>query len=266
MDYEVIYRSVYEYEADVIVNENTCRIVPYDGDNQRLLKHEVDSIPQGYKTYFRDIFDNIVYKIKVTEVHKRLEIYSESLVRVDTKAIRVNYDFPYDYGFNQFLLPTKLVDPEPFQKIASELTKNVKSMGEVIETAVKFVRDRIKYAPGATDVTTTAYDAFKLGMGVCQDYTHVTLAILRALKIPARYVMGVVNDNPRATHAWVEVMMPDGTYVDVDPTRGRFYNLGYVKFAIGRDFADVSPIVGSFVSSGKGQLKNVMIKVRKVAD
>lgn len=78
--------------------------------------------------------------------------------------------------------------------------------------------------------------------------------------------MGVVNDNPRATHAWVEVMMPDGTYVDVDPTRGRFYNLGYVKFAIGRDFADVSPIVGSFMSSGKGQLKNVMIKVRKVAD
>ncbi|MCG3109588.1 hypothetical protein L3N51_01883 [Metallosphaera sp. J1] len=266
MDYRVVYRSIYEYEADVIVNENTTRIVPYDGDNQRLLEHKVDSIPQGYKTYFRDIFDNIVYRIKVTEVHRRLEIYSDSLVRVDAKAIRVDYGFPFDYGFNQFLLPTRLVDPEPFQKIAIELTKGAKSLGEVIESIVEFVRGRIKYSPGATDVNTTAYDAFKLGKGVCQDYTHVTLAILRALKIPARYVMGVVNDTPRATHAWVEVMMPDGTYVDVDPTRNRFYNLGYVKFAIGRDFTDVSPVIGSFVSSGRGQLKNVLVEVRKVAD
>lgn len=266
MDYRVIYRTVYEYEADVVMNDNTLKIVPYDGDNQLLMSHEVDSLPKGYKTSYRDIFHNIVYRIKITEPHKRLEIYSDSKVKVNPKVIKVDYEFPYSFGFNQFLLPTKLVDPEPFHQISKEVTKNAKTFGEVIEAVINFVRGKIKYKPGVTNINTTAIEAYNLGYGVCQDYTHVTLAMLRALGIPSRYVMGIVNDNPRATHAWVEVMMPDGTYVDIDPTRGRLYNLGYIKFAIGRDFSDVSPVVGTFVSSGKGWLKEISIKVEKIAN
>ncbi|BFI76975.1 transglutaminase domain-containing protein [Sulfurisphaera ohwakuensis] len=264
MDYRVSYLSVYEYEADVVLNENILKIVPYDGDNQVLLKSEVGTIPRGYMTSYRDIFHNIVYKVKITEPHRRLEIYSHNIVKVDSKVIKTDYEFPYNYGFNEFLLPTKLVDPEPFTNIAKELTKGLKTLGEVTETIVKFVRDRLKYKAGATNVNTTAYEAFQIGYGVCQDYTHITLALLRALGIPARYVMGVVNDNPRATHAWVEVLTPDGTYIDVDPTRGKYYNLGYIKFAIGRDFSDVSPVVGTFVSSGRGWLKEVRIEVEKI--
>ncbi|AAK41545.1 transglutaminase family protein [Saccharolobus solfataricus] len=265
MDYKVEYISIYEYEADVISNENTLKIVPYNGDNQVLISHEVGTIPNGYKTSYVDIFGNIVYKIKVQELHRRLEIYSKSVVTLDKKVIKTDYEFPYNYGFNEFLLPTRLVDPEQFQKIAKELTKSLKTLGEVIETIVNFVRKKIIYKPGITNINTTAFEAYSLGYGVCQDYTHITLGLLRALGIPARYVMGVVNDNPRATHAWVEVLTPDGTYIDVDPTRGRFYNLDYIKFAVGRDFNDVSPVIGFFVSSGRGWLKEVRIKVEKSA-
>ena len=264
MDYRVKYISIYEYEADVILNENTLKIVPYDGDNQLLVKYEVNTVPKGYMTSYRDIFNNIVFKVKITEPHRRLEISSESVVKVDNRVIKTDYEFPYNYGFNEFLLPTKLVDPEPFQQIAKELVKGLKTLGEVIEAVVKFVTSKISYKPGVTNINTTAIEAFKLGYGVCQDYTHVTLAMLRALGIPARYVMGVVNDNPRATHAWVEVLTPDGTFLDVDPTRKRLYNLGYIKFAIGRDFSDTSPIVGYFVSSGKGGLKELKIEVKKL--
>lgn len=115
-----------------------------------------------------------------------------------------------------------------------------------------------------TNINTNAYEAYKLGYGVYQDFTHITLAMLRALGIPSRYVIGVINDNPRATHARVEVLTPDGTVLDVYPTRNKFYNLGYVKFAIGRDFSDTSPVVGSFVSSGRGRLKEVKIEVEKL--
>lgn len=114
----VSYVSIYEYEADVILNENTLKIAPYDGDNQVLIKHEVKTSPRGYMTFYRDIFNNIVYKIKITEPHERLEISSESIIKVDRKVIKTDYEFPYNYGFNQFLLPTRLVDPEPFQQIA----------------------------------------------------------------------------------------------------------------------------------------------------
>ncbi|AWS00360.1 transglutaminase family protein [Metallosphaera hakonensis] len=262
MDYKVTYTSIYEYETDVILNDDTLKIVPYDGDNQILLDHEVGSVPEGYKTFYRDIFGNIVYKVKVEESHRRLEVYSRSKVRVDQKVVR-NHEFPYDFGFNPFLLPTKLVDPEPFREVSRELVKELRTMGEVIERVVKFVKGKIKYKNGVTNIYTTALEAYNLGYGVCQDYTHVTLAIFRSLGIPARYAMGVVNDKPRATHAWVEVLTPDGTYLDVDPTRGKLYNLGYIKFAIGRDFTDVSPVTGSFISAGKGWLKEVKIKVER---
>ncbi|WP_338602534.1 transglutaminase family protein [Sulfolobus tengchongensis] len=263
MDYTVSYTSIYEYETDVILNENMLKIVPYDGDNQLLLYHEIGTIPNGYKTSYRDIFGNIVYKVKIQEVHRRLEIFSNSKVRVENRIIKADYEFPYNYGFNELLLPTKLVDPEPFQRIAKEVTKGLRTLGEVIEAILKFVRQKIIYKSGVTTVNTTAYEAFQLGYGVCQDYTHITLALLRALGIPARYVMGVVNDNPRATHAWVEVLTPEGTYLDIDPTRNRFYNLGYIKFAVGRDFSDVSPVIGTFVSSGRGWLKEVKVKVER---
>lgn len=78
--------------------------------------------------------------------------------------------------------------------------------------------------------------------------------------MPARYVMGLVDKNPKVTHAWVEFLSPAG-WVPIDPTRGILYDIGYVKFAVGRDYNDTPPIKGSFISSGKGRLSRLEVKV-----
>ncbi|NON61197.1 transglutaminase family protein [Acidianus sp. RZ1] len=265
MDYSIEYNSLYEYEEEVVVNENILRVVPYDGDNQKVKQSLVFTEPKGYMTSFTDMFGNKVYRSKILEPHRSLIIGSRSEVSVVPKEFH-DFDFPHKYGFDEFLLPSHLIDPSFFKGISQELVRGLKTYREVLEGVVKFVRERINYKPGITTVETKANEAFSLGVGVCQDFTHVTIGILRSLGIPSRYVMGVVNDEPRTTHAWVEVKMPDNTFAEIDPTRGILFNLAYIKFAVGRDFKDVSPVKGWFISKGRGRLRELSIKVKKIAD
>ncbi len=107
--------------------------------------------------------------------------------------------------------------------------------------------------PGATDVGTIASDALAARRGVCQDYTHVMLAALRILGIPARYTSGYFHLRSdggevggQASHAWVEAWFPERGWVGVDPTNDRVVDERYIRVAYGRDYADVAPIKGSY--------------------
>ena len=109
----------------------------------------------------------------------------------------------------------------------------------------------MRYTPGITTVQTTASEAWAQAAGVCQDFTHVTLSLLRAVGIPARYVSGYLYTGSGEvgetvigeSHAWVEVW--DGRWHGLDPTNGRVVGEGHVVVARGRDYADVSPLRGS---------------------
>jgi transglutaminase-like putative cysteine protease len=115
--------------------------------------------------------------------------------------------------------------------------------------------------PGATDVGTIAAEAFAARRGVCQDYTHVALAAARSLGIPARYVSGYFHPEggggdvgEQASHAWLEVWFSQSGWIGVDPANDRVVNDRYVRVAYGRDYADVTPIKGSYRGSGGSSL------------
>ena len=115
------------------------------------------------------------------------------------------------------------------------------------------------YRHDVTDVGTTAAGALAVGLGVCQDYAHVMLALCRLCGLPARYVSGhMVGEG--GTHAWVEVLLADcgpaGRHrvMALDPTHDRETSAGYLTIAVGRDYADVAPTSGSFVASRPGRL------------
>ena len=117
------------------------------------------------------------------------------------------------------------------------------------------------YQPGSTDVFTTAAKAFELGQGVCQDYAHITLALLREAGIPARYVCGLLSGEG-ATHAWVE-WFDSGVWLALDPTHDRAVEYGCIKIAHGRDSADCPVNRGIF--TGRVQQRNsVSIKVEEL--
>ena len=112
------------------------------------------------------------------------------------------------------------------------------------------VHECIRYERGVTINSTTAQEAFDLGAGVCQDYAHILLALLRNSGIPCRYVAGLASDYGE-THAWVEAWITD-RYYGIDPTRGKLIDEGYIALSRGRDFEDCSVERGVFKGSCRG--------------
>jgi transglutaminase-like putative cysteine protease len=111
------------------------------------------------------------------------------------------------------------------------------------------LRERIEYKKGVTSSATTVSDALDLGQGVCQDFSHLGLALLRMIGIPARYVSGYLyRETPREleTHAWCEAYVPSVGWIAIDPTHGEFASEGHVAVAVGRSYADVPPNRGVY--------------------
>jgi len=112
------------------------------------------------------------------------------------------------------------------------------------------VHSRLRYERGVTASTTTAQEAFDLGAGVCQDYAHILLALLRKSGVPCRYVAGLASDYGE-THAWVEAWITD-RYYGIDPTRDKLIDEGYIALSRGRDFEDCSVERGIFKGACRG--------------
>ena len=125
-----------------------------------------------------------------------------------------------------------------------------------VGNVVQWIYTNIRYERGHTSVNTTAADVLVSLCGVCQDQAHLGLAMLRALGIPARYVSGLLTRQPGETHAWIEFLHPHLGWLPADPTRGVVIHIGtdYLKFGVGRDYSEVLPVSGSFVSRGRGHL------------
>jgi transglutaminase-like putative cysteine protease len=142
--------------------------------------------------------------------------------------------------------------------------RNAESPLEAARLCTEVVRQNMTYAPRVTDVHTTATDAWLTKQGVCQDYSHIALSLLRSLGIPARYVSGYhYTGNGEIgvpveveSHAWVEAWT--GDWIPFDPTNGKEVDECYVVTAYGRDYGDVSPMRGIF--SG-GRSKSVEVRV-----
>jgi|HubBroStandDraft_3_1064219.scaffolds.fasta_scaffold148749_1 transglutaminase-like putative cysteine protease len=127
---------------------------------------------------------------------------------------------------------------------------------EAAERICDGVHAALSYRDGVTTVDTTAAQALAGGAGVCQDFAHVMLAVCHLARLPARYVSGHLLGQG-GTHAWVEVVVPDGTAaraVAFDPCNGRRAGSGYLTVATGRDYADVAPTSGSYVGGAASRL------------
>lgn len=155
--------------------------------------------------------------------------------------------------FAEYLAPTRQVPfDERISSVAAELATRV-GPAEAAELAVGWVREGLTYVPGTTGVHTSAVEAWDGGEGVCQDFAHLTLAVLRAMGIPARYCSGYVHPHGNAevgqtvkgeSHAWTEYWA--GAWTPVDPTAGQSIGEHHVLVARGRDYSDVPPVKGIF--------------------
>ncbi|MBR6673704.1 MAG: transglutaminase domain-containing protein, partial [Mailhella sp.] len=174
-----------------------------------------------------DAFGNRLQFGFIAEAHTGMNMVAEGVVAQSP------YGIP-GTAHGMYAAPTALTAPSyamlDFLRALKLDNSNKKEKAVRIASAV---HEHMAYAPGSTSVATTAMQAFELRCGVCQDYAHITLALLREAGIPARYVCGFIPGEG-ATHAWVEWFDSDRWFA-LDPTHDRAVEYGFIKLAHGRD-------------------------------
>ena len=203
-----------------------------------------------------DAFGSRMQFGRIAEAHTGMSMVAEGIVSQSP------YRIP-GTAHGMFSAPTALTAPShamlDFLR-GLDLDKS-NSIARKAQRIASAVHGHMAYSPGSTSVATTAAQAFELGRGVCQDYAHITLALMREAGIPARYVCGFIPGEG-ATHAWVE-WFDSGLWLALDPTHDRAVEYGFIKLAHGRDSADC-PVNRGIFTGRVQQTNSVSIKVEEL--
>ena len=254
-----IYAVRYGYSDTVIHNDNQLRIFPREGEGQSVTATELWSIPSGRGVDYKDRFGNKVRRLRVIEPHSTFIVAAGGKVSLSTELpadddllISDLQELPESY---EYTAVSPLVDPESVAELAFDVAGSDGHLLVTVNSVMQWVYRNIVYQRGATSVATTADQVLVAGEGVCQDKTHLTLGMLRALKVPCRYASGLITGQTGETHSWVEFFHAVHGWLGADPTRGRILPPArdYVKLGVGRDYTDVSPVTGSFLSKGEAE-------------
>ena len=271
----VVHRTSYEYESSVVASFNELRMTPVSGSHQMLVHHRTMVSPSVALFTYRDYWGTTVEAFDLHTAHDSLEVISDNVVETGA-AVTDTPPFAWDdisrprtaEKYCEFTRHTTLSPQLPNVEPIVESVRGQATPQDGINMCVQWVRDHMTYTPGATTVFTPASDAWAAGRGVCQDYSHITLSLLRSAGIPARYVSGyhytgsgeigeaVVGES----HAWLEAWV--GEWVPLDPTSGKEVGEHHVVVAYGRDYNDVSPMRGIF-SGGQSRAIDVTVTMTR---
>jgi transglutaminase-like putative cysteine protease len=228
-----------------------------------------------------DYFGNTSHFFSLEESHGRLSVTAVSEVDVtgveppaagltpswETVRAAVRRDTSRDglealaYTFES---PFVRIEPEVVAYAEPSFRPGRPMLEAAFELTQRIQRD-FKYEPGATSIATPLSEVMRVRRGVCQDFAHLEIAMLRAFGLPARYVSGYLRTRPPPgrprligadqSHAWLSLYCPGFGYVDLDPTNGSMPTDDHVTVAWGRDFGDVSPLKGVILGGGQHSLR-----------
>jgi len=251
----------YEYERPVTSSYNEARITPISNDRQLVLESEVEVEPAAVIYRYWDWWGTLVHSFDLQEPHDALTITATSIVETsgppDPPAAPVSWaELAGDDVCDRY---SELLGNSTYVRLDDRVRRLSDDLGRGLDPLATCdavgaaVRERLRYERGTTTVSTTAGDALEIGSGVCQDFTHVALGLLRALGIPARYVSGYLHPSSKAepgqvlagqSHAWVEAWV--GEWMPFDPTNGDPVGERHVVVGRARDYSDLAPLNGIF--------------------
>jgi transglutaminase-like putative cysteine protease len=258
-----MYQSFhYEYPGPVAnLHQRLIVVPPTRHANQTLDDHKLRVSHQEFTSRAeRDPFGNLVYYLDLPYVARSVnfEVWC-SVERHDSPETPLLLD-PAEAQV--YLEPSRLTLPDlALEVAAARLAARESDPWRLAEAINSWVYEIMQYKSGVTTVATTAADALKLSQGLCQDYSHIMLAICRLVGIPARYVSGHLLGEG-GSHAWVETLLPSPTHpgkleaVAFDPTNHCRAGLRHITVAVGRDYHDVSPTSGHFDAPYPGRLQS----------
>lgn len=280
MRLSVHHQTHYTYVGEASSSHNEIRLKPMSNDVQRCLEYNV-KIQPNTRYYEYETIGGFVNHFAIIEPHRELNVVVESIVETQGGNVFSSLDLvsrdlvakpsdEYCKTYAEFLCesPYVLILPE-VRKLADEIL--ARSEGNTVQFILNLkenIFENFTYQANLTNVHSTLREVLDLSAGVCQDFSHLMIGCCRAAGLPARYVSGYLYlgehhelRGTQATHAWVEVLLPNGQWLGVDPTNNILADDRYIKVHVGRDYSDVTPIKGVFVGYGTQQM-DVTVNVR----
>lgn len=275
MHFAIRFLTEYHYDAPVTDNLNALRVRPATTSTQRCDEFHTRIEPEARVSRHLDYFGTEVLEFGIPTSHEQLTI--DVRARVVTSAPPDPPEGSWDGlhtpayidAAGEFALPWQDQPLVPGLESLDEALRCECPL-ETLETLCELIPDRFEYRPGATYVGSTISDLLDMGAGVCQDFVHLSLVLLRRRGIAARYVSGYLWAAPQDegadsmeldTHAWVEALLPssDGrgepVWVSADPTNRRLTSETHVKIGHGRFYSDVPPVKGLYMGGAKSELE-----------
>ena len=260
--FKIYHTTTYEYDRLVKESVNEIKIYPYQCNEQEVLQHDIVITGNPEIQTFYDYWGNKTGVFNLLPSHKELSIGSKLLVRTTASAeLNINYVSSFaelktevdgQLKMTELITPEKIRSQQDITAIIKTIYKNEGSVAETVQNLCGFIFSEFNYIKGITNVETTVDEILQHKSGVCQDFVHLMLQILRTMSIPCRYVSGYICPNKNgmrgegATHAWVEVWIPAHGWAGIDPTNNIWVTNNHVKLAVGRNFYDCSPVKGTF--------------------
>jgi transglutaminase-like putative cysteine protease len=274
----VVHSTGYRYSGTVTQSYNEVRLTPRGDNRQNVIVTRVETVPATRAYRFTDYWGTVVTAFDLHAPHTELEVVATSVVETgDTAPVNreaswedVTHDKVADRHTEMLEFSNYVSSDRGLAKVAATLRRNLKP-ADAAMAACRWVHENLRYQPGSTGVHTSAVEAWQAGEGVCQDYVHLSLALLRRLGIPARYVSGYlipkadteVKQTVRGeSHAWVEIWT--GGWWGYDPTNDIPIGNRHVLVAMGRDYADVSPMKGIYLG-GEAEALDVTVDMTRLA-
>ena len=293
MKFEVSHRTTYSYRQPVAQSYHLVHLKPRQLPQQSVLHHSllIDPAPVR-RSEIIDTFGNAAVLLRIEDEHTEFIVHARSTVEIAPplppdlsktaawEAIASLGSHPAGMGGDldpavlQFTCPSRHApvsgEIRAFARLSFPPRRPV--LAGAMDMTARIVAE-FKFDPTATDVSTPIERVLQLKRGVCQDFAHLSLAALRSLGIPARYVSGYLLTRPPpgrpklkgsdASHAWVSVWAPETGWVDFDPTNGIIPVGEHITVAYGRDYEDISPVSGVLLG-GSDQTMTVAVDVELV--
>jgi transglutaminase-like putative cysteine protease len=261
--FKIRHVTKYVYETTVRDSANQIMLYPIKDPFQTILHHSILITGNPIVDLYLDSFGNQVGTFTHARPHQELVI--DSKLAVETFPRRAPDDstpqelqwlevstLKHQLEFIDFLRQERFdALPEMQNILEAERCKHCTPF-ETAKHFCDYIYTQFEYKKGITTVETTIDEVWKLRSGVCQDFAHILLVMLRLMNIPARYVSGYVCPKKNgmrgegATHAWVEAYIPFYGWLGLDPTNNSLANEAHVRLAVGKDFSDCSPVKGTY--------------------
>lgn len=272
--YHVSHKTIVNYDAPVSVGWHSAHLRPREFVWQEIENYALNISPENsHFSEKMDYYGNWCQRFSISKGHSELRIDSSFKATVKKSSPPEEYvslkelkswlgginDFAI--GAMEFLHPSLHVDVDArFGAVASPFFAADKSIIQSLSDFCSYLYGELTFDPEATDISTPVARVLEHKRGVCQDFAHLSIACLRSIGIPAVYISGYLLTNPPpgqprlvgadASHAWLAVPLPNGDWIELDPTNGCLPTDRHIVLARGRDYSDVSPLKGAVIGGG----------------